>query len=138
MIFSKIRVLIVDDDPLTRALASDLLRRMGIHQIEEAANGKSALVAVIKWQPNLILCDIHMEPMSGVEFLKQLRALPNPLVAAIKVLVMTVDTSKETLNAVLPLGVRGYIIKPPKQETMKSKIEATMKAETTGPVGGAG
>ncbi len=137
MIFSKIRVLIVDDDPLTRALASELLRRMGIHQIEEAANGKAALVTVIKWQPNLILCDIHMEPMSGVEFLKQLRALPNPLVAAIKVIVMTVDTSKETLHAVLPFGVRGYIIKPPKLEAMKSKIEATMKADATGSAGGA-
>ena len=93
MIFSKIRVLIVDDDALMRTFVSDKLQRIGIPQVQEAADGKAALVSAIKFQPNLILSDIHMEPMDGIEFLKQLRALPNPAVAAIRVILMTADSN---------------------------------------------
>lgn len=127
MIFSKIRVLIVDDDVLMRTFVSGMLQRLGIHHVQEAEDGKSALVAVIKFQPNLVLSDIHMEPVNGITFVKQLRALPNPAVAAIRVILMTADTSKETLTEALPLGIRGYIIKPPTMDAMKTKIEAAMK-----------
>lgn len=127
MIFSKLRVLIVDDDALMRTFVCDMLQRLGIHQVQEAEDGKSALVAVIKFQPNLVLSDIHMEPMNGITFVKHLRALPNPAVAAIRVILMTADTSKETLTEALPLGIRGYIIKPPTMDAMKTKIEAAMK-----------
>jgi CheY-like chemotaxis protein len=127
VIFSKLRVLIVDDDALMRTFVSGMLQRLGIHQFQEAEDGKSALVAVIKFQPNLVLSDIHMEPMNGITFVKHLRALPNPAVAAIRVILMTADTSKETLTEALPLGIRGYIIKPPTLDAMKTKIEAAMK-----------
>jgi DNA-binding NarL/FixJ family response regulator len=85
------------------------------------------LVLAIKFQPNIILSDIHMEPMDGIEFVKQLRALSHPDIANIRTILMTVDTSKETIRAALPLGIRGYIIKPPTADAMKAKIEAAMK-----------
>ncbi len=127
MIFSKIRVLIVDDDALMRTFVSDMLARMGITQVQQAADGKAALVALIRFQPNLVLSDIHMEPMSGIELVKQVRALPNPALAATRVILMTADSSKETLSEALPLGIRGYIIKPPTMDAMKARIEAAMK-----------
>ena len=127
MIFWNLRVLVVDDDPLTRAFVSELLRRTGIHQIEEAADGKSALVAAIKFQPDIIFSDIHMEPMGGIEFVKQLRALPNPTVAKRRVILMTADTGKEILTEALPLGIRGYIIKPLTLDGIKAKIQAAMR-----------
>ncbi len=127
MIFSKMRVLIVDDDALTRTIVSYMLARLGIHQIREAADGKSALVAVIKFQPHLVLSDIHMGSLSGIEFVRQLRAIQNPVIATVRVIFMTADTSEETLRGALPLGIRGYIIKPPALETLKAKIEAAMK-----------
>lgn len=127
MIFWNLRVLVVDDDALMRTLVSDLLLRVGIHQIQEAADAKSALVQAIKFQPNLILSDIHMEPMDGIEFVKQLRSLPHPDIAKIRIILMTADTSKETISAALPLGIRGYIIKPPTVKALKAKIEAAMK-----------
>lgn len=127
MIFWNLRVLVVDDDALMRTLVSDLLQRIGIHQIQEAADGKSALVTAIKFQPNLILSDIHMEPMDGLEFVKQLRSLSHPNIANIRTILMTADTSEETIRAALPLGIRGYIIKPPTVDAMKAKIEAAMK-----------
>ncbi len=127
MIFSKVRVLVVDDDALMRTFITNMLQRIGIHQVQEAEDGKSALVSVIKFQPDLVFSDIHMEPMNGIAFVKQLRALPNPVVAGVRVVFMTADSSKETLTEALPLGIRGYIIKPPTIEAMKAKIESAMK-----------
>jgi CheY-like chemotaxis protein len=66
------RVLLVDDEPITRKFVIDLLRQMGIHQIHEVSEGKGALVEAIKFQPDLVLSDIHMEPMDGIEFVKKL------------------------------------------------------------------
>ena len=127
MIFTKVRVLIVDDNALMRTLVHDMLQRLGIHQIEQAADGKSALLEVIKFQPNLILSDIHMEPVSGLEFVKQVRSLPNSALAATTVIMMTADSSKETLDEAVTLGIRGYIVKPPILASLKSKIENAMK-----------
>ncbi len=127
MIFSKIRVLIVDDDKLMRAMVSGILQRIGIEQLQEAADGKSALVAAIKFQPHLVLSDVHMESMNGIEFVKKLRTIPHPAIANARVIFMTADTSEETLRGALSLGIRGYIIKPPSADALKAKIEAAMK-----------
>jgi CheY-like chemotaxis protein len=111
-ILSKLRVLLVDDEPIMRKFVSELLRQIGIHQIQEAIDGQGALVEAITFQPNLVLSDIHMEPMGGIEFVKKLRALSNPHVSKVPVIMMTADTSKETLTEALPLGIKGYLTKP--------------------------
>jgi len=126
VILSKVRVLLVDDEAIMRRFVSELLLQIGIHQVHEAADGKSALVEAIKFQPDLVLSDIHMEPMDGIAFVKKLRALPNPYFAHIPVIMMTADTTKETLSEALPLGIKGYMIKPPTLEAMKAKIKAAM------------
>ncbi len=125
-ILSKIRVLLVDDEPIMRKFVSELLRQIGIHQIHEAADGKSALVEAITFQPDLVLSDIHMQPMNGIAFVKKLRALPKSYFAHVPVIMMTADTTKETLSEVLPLGIKAYMIKPPTLEAMKAKIKAAL------------
>lgn len=127
MIFSKIRVLLLDDEPLILKFVSDLLRQMGVHQIHEARDGKSALVEVIKFQPDLILADIHMQPMDGFEFVKQLHGLPNTHLAHIPVILLTADSNKETIADALPLGIKGYMLKPPSMESLKAKIKSILK-----------
>lgn len=81
----------------------------------------------MKFRPALILSDIHMQPMSGLEFVRKLRAIANPRTSATKVIFMSADASKETLGEALPLGILGYIIKPPRIEAVKAKIEAALK-----------
>lgn len=98
MIFSKTRVLLVDDDPLLLRFMSELLRQMGVHQIHAAADGKGALIEAITFQPDLVFSDIHMQPMDGLAFVKKLRVLPNPYFAHVPVILMTADTTKETLS----------------------------------------
>jgi two-component system chemotaxis response regulator CheY len=58
-------------------------------------------VEAIKFQPALVLSDFYVEPMDGIEFVKKLRALLNPYFAQVPVILMIVDTSKETLTEAL-------------------------------------
>lgn len=127
MNIAKARVLVVDDDRLMRAFVADILSRLGVQDVQECDDGAAGLLAAVKFRPDLILSDIHMQPMSGLEFVRKLRASANPRTSATKVIFMSADASKETLGEALPLGILGYIIKPPKLEAVKAKIEAALK-----------
>lgn len=127
MNISKARVLVVDDDRLMRAFIADILSRLGIQDVQECDDGAAGLVAAVKFRPDLILSDIHMQPMTGLEFVRKLRAIADPSTSATKVIFMSADASKETLGEALPLGILGYIIKPPRIEAVKAKIEAALK-----------
>ena len=123
----KARILVVEDDRLMRAFIADILSRLGIQDVQECKDGAAGLVAAVKFRPDLILSDIHMQPMSGLEFVRKLRAIADSRTSATKVIFMSADASKETLGEALPLGILGYIVKPPRIEAVKAKIEAALK-----------
>ncbi|NCP40749.1 MAG: response regulator [Rhodoferax sp.] len=125
--FSLARILVVDDDPVMREFVVNTLRRIGIQQIEVATDGATALRTMVSFKPDLVLTDIHMQPMDGIAFVQQLRKHSNPLVSGMKVIFMSADASSETLGQALPLGTYGYIVKPPRPETLKVKIEQALK-----------
>ena len=121
------RVLVVDDDEVMRTFVVNSLRRLGIQSIETATDGASALRAMVAFRPNLVLTDIHMQPMNGLEFVQQLRSHSNPLVNEMKIIFMSADASTATLQEAMPLGTYGYIVKPPRLETLKAKIELALR-----------
>jgi len=127
MKFSLARVLVVDDDAVMRTFVVNSLRRLGIQTIEVATEGAEALRTMISFRPDLVLTDIHMQPMDGIEFVRQLRKHTHPLVKNMKVIFMSADASSETLEQALPLGTYGYIVKPPKPEVLQTKLEQALK-----------
>jgi len=122
-----VRVLVVDDDPVMREFIVNSLRRLGIQHIETATDGASALQAMISFRPELVLTDIHMQPMDGIAFVQQMRKHSNPVVKAMKVIFLSADSSMDTLEKALPLGTFGYIVKPPRLEALKSRIEQALR-----------
>src|SRR6202521_4690867 len=107
-----IRVLIVDDSSLTRKIVERCLRQAGIDlkQVLEAGNGAEALT-VLKDNPvDLILCDINMPVMDGLEFVKQLAGVPNA--KGVPVVMITTEGSESHVVEALSHGARGYIRKP--------------------------
>ena len=92
------RVLVVDDDEVMRTFVVNSLRRLGIQAIETAADGASALRTMVTFKPNLVLTDIHMQPMNGLEFVQHLRSHANPLINEMKVIFMSADASPSTLG----------------------------------------
>ncbi|GAB4213270.1 MAG: hypothetical protein OHK0048_26740 [Rhodoferax sp.] len=127
MNFSLARVLVVEDDEVMRTFVINSLRRLGIQQIEVASDGTAALKAMVAFKPDLVLTDIHMKPMDGLTFVQRLRDHSNPIIQGMKVIFMSADSSASTLGEAMPLGTYGYIVKPPRLETLKAKIELALK-----------
>lgn len=117
-------VLVVDDDPIIRqAIAVDLLD-MGVASVREASNGEAALRQVALTVPDLILCDVGMEPMDGIELLKRLRAMRITDVGRVKFVFLTGDSKVETVAAARELRADGYLVKPVGPDTLKKRIDA--------------
>ena len=121
------RILVVDDDEVMRSFVVNTLRRMGIQSIETASDGINALRTMITFKPDLVLTDIHMQPMDGLDFVRQLRAHSNPVVNSMRVIFMSADASTGTLEEAMPLGTDGYIVKPPRLDNLQAKIEQALK-----------
>jgi two-component system chemotaxis response regulator CheY len=121
------RVMVVDDEEIMRSFVVGSLRRMGVQTIETCVDGASALKLAPIFKPDVVLTDIHMEPMGGIDFVKVLRRHPSESMRKLRVIFMSADASKGTLEEALPLGTFGYIVKPPRPETLRAKLELALK-----------
>jgi two-component system, chemotaxis family, chemotaxis protein CheY len=107
-----IRALIVDDSSVMRKIVERSLRQAGIdiQQVFEAGNGAEALTVLSTNVVDLILCDINMPVMDGLEFVKQLSGVANA--KGVPVVMITTEGSEAHVVQALSSGARGYIRKP--------------------------
>jgi two-component system chemotaxis response regulator CheY len=68
-----------------------------------------------------------MEPVGGIELVRQLRALPNNQISNTKVIFLSADSSMATVGEAMPLGVAGYLVKPPSLNALAAKIEQALR-----------
>lgn len=118
------RILIVDDHGVLRAgLASLLAGEPGLEVVGEADSGEQALARVADLQPDVILMDISMQGMDGIEVTRKIKAgFP-----AVRVLILTVHEDKGLLRAALDAGASGYILKQAVKNELIIAIQAVMK-----------
>ncbi len=109
-----------------RTYVVDSLRRLGIQLIEVCTDGVSALHLLKSFKPDLVLTDIHMEPMGGLELVQRIRKHPHAAMRSTKVIFMSSDARVTTLKEALPLGSLAYIIKPLRADTLLAKLEAAL------------
>ncbi len=117
-----IRALIVDDSSVMRKIVERSLRQAGINlsEVLEAANGAEALSLLKDGSVDLILCDINMPVMDGLEFIKQLPAIENA--KGVPVVMITTEGSESHVVQALSCGARGYIRKPFTTEQVKEHV----------------
>ena len=103
-----IRVLVVDDHAILRdGICSLLERQEGIDVVGEAGNGREALTRVEELQPDIVLMDVAMPEMDGLEATRRIKsAYPE-----IKVLILTQHDNQEYINPLLQAGASGYVLK---------------------------
>jgi len=118
----KIRALIVDDSSVMRKIVERSLRQAGVDlaQVLEAGNGAEALGALQAGPVDLILCDINMPVMDGLEFVKQLATVDPG--RAIPVVMITTEGSESHVVQALSSGARGYIRKPFTPDQVKEHV----------------
>lgn len=103
-----IKILLVEDDPQLNLTYSILLKKVG-HELEHAYNGVEALEKLKEFTPELILLDIRMPRMDGIEFLRQAR-LPETF-ASTKVIVFSNMDQADQLDEAMRLGAHSHVLK---------------------------
>ena len=127
MDIKRARIVVVEDEKIMSTFILTSLRRLGILDLFAYENGAQALKELPKVRPDLILTDVHMQPVGGIELVRQLRASPISQISAIPVIFLSADSTSSTVAETLPLGVAGYIVKPPNLEALAKKIELALK-----------
>ena len=119
-------VLVVDDYSTMVRIIRNLLRQLGFENVDDASDGQLALAKMRGKKYGLVISDWNMEPMTGYELLKEVRADPN--LAPVPFIMVTAESKTENVIAAKQAGVSNYIVKPFNAETLKSKIEAVCGA----------
>ena len=118
----KLKVLIVDDSAVMRKIVERALRQAGleINEVLEASNGAEALAEVQKGSLDIILSDINMPVMDGLEFLRNLAKLDAG--KGVPVVMITTEGSEARVVEALSVGAKGYIRKPFTPEQVKERV----------------
>ena len=115
----KKNILLVDDDPLIIRMYQNRLSNDG-YEVRTASNGEEALIQVMKEKPDLILLDIMMPKMNGVETLKRLKAEPKTENIPVIILTNLGDNPKD-IESAKRLGALDYLVKV--ETTLKKLLE---------------
>jgi CheY-like chemotaxis protein len=118
------RLLVVDDDPLLRRLAVKVLTKLG-HTVSEAENGKEALRIIAGQAPDLVVLDLEMPEMPGLEVLRALRS--KPATEHLPVLILTVSGNEAATSASFEAGATDYLTKPFSIPQLTARVHACLE-----------
>ena len=113
-------ILVVDDYKTMLRILRNLLRQLNFSNIAEASDGAAALQKLRKSPCGLIISDWNMEPMTGIQLLREVRG--DEKLKSIPFIMITAESKSENVIAAKEAGVSKYIVKPFNAETLKSKI----------------
>jgi two-component system chemotaxis response regulator CheY len=123
------KVLIVDDYSTMRRIIRNQLTQLGYHDVDEAADGDAALKKLHATRYDLVISDLIMEPVTGFDLLKQVRA--DAKLKALPFVMITAEAKAQNLAAARQAGVDGYLVKPFDVATLRRKIEAALNAKAS-------
>src|SRR5438552_13286834 len=117
----KSRVLVVDDEPQITRVLRTVLTSQG-YQVRTAAEGESALVNFREWNPELVITDLYMPHMSGVELCRRIRTM-----SAVPIIVLSVKGEERSKVEALDSGADDYVTKPFGIEELMARVRAALR-----------
>ncbi|MEO5373511.1 MAG: response regulator [Alphaproteobacteria bacterium] len=120
--FSHLKALVIDDQAFIRRIVVGLLRQMGFKQVEEAEDGASGLKINNSFHPDIILCDIEMEPIDGLTFLQVLRTSRDVVNSKVPVIFLTSHAESDIVRRARQLNVNSFVVKPPSLAALMERI----------------
>jgi DNA-binding NarL/FixJ family response regulator len=122
----KVTVLLVDDHPLLRHGLHDFIARNSrFHIVGEASDGEEALRLIASQNPQIVILDIDMPRLNGLETLKVIRGLPFP----VKVIILTMYNEEDMFNAAMDSGAKGYVLKENAANDVVAALEKVERGE---------
>ena len=118
------KVLVVDDYSTMRRIIRNLLTQIGYSEIDEAADGTEALQKLRAVHYGRVISDWNMEPMTGFDLLKQVRA--DDKLKTTPFIMVTAESKTENVVAAKQAGVDNYIVKPFNATTLQQKINSVI------------
>jgi DNA-binding NarL/FixJ family response regulator len=124
---NEISVFLVDDHPLLRHGLRDFIGRNSIFSIVgEASDGAAAMREIARLKPQIVILDIDMPRMNGLETIRAIRELPFP----IKVVILTMYKEEDMFNAALDLGAKAYVLKENAANDVVAALECVNRGES--------
>ena len=109
---SDVSILVIDDNQHMRQLFRAILMGFGVRRVFEAGDGADGLAVTVDRQPDVIICDWVMAPLSGEEFLAILRGDADDNVATTPVIMVSADARKPVIIRAMGLGMHEFLAKP--------------------------
>src|SRR5215212_9398181 len=117
----KSRVLVVDDEPQITRVLRTVLTSQG-YQVQTAAEGESALASFAAWRPELVITDLYMPHMDGLELCKRIRAI-----SSVPIIVLSVKGEERTKVEALDSGADDYVTKPFGTDELLARVRAALR-----------
>ncbi len=120
-------VMVVDDDRVTMELLKFILRSEEYRVVGQASNGADAVIQCVELKPDIVLLDINMPKMDGLQALEEIRKA-NP---SVMVLMVSGESTMDKVNEALQKGASGFVVKPIKPSSVLDKIRLCMKEKNS-------
>jgi len=117
-------ILIVDDYKTMLRIIRNLLKQLGFNNVDEASDGAEALNKMRSKSYGLIISDWNMEPITGYELLKEVRA--DDILKKTPFIMVTAESKTDNVIAAKKAGVNNYIVKPFNAATLKQKLSSVL------------
>lgn len=117
-----ISILVVDDSSTMARIISNLLQQLGFKNVDEAPGASSALAMMRKKHYDLVISDWNMEPMTGYDLLREIRA--DQKIRTTRFIMVTSESRQDNVVAAKGAGADNYIVKPFNAETLHQKIKS--------------
>jgi two-component system, chemotaxis family, chemotaxis protein CheY len=105
-------VLVVDDNQHMRTLLAEILRAIGIHEVREACDGSEALSVLRSRRIDLVICDISMQPVDGIDFVRLLRTSPDSPDQTVPVIIVSGHSTATKVVEARDAGADEFLVKP--------------------------
>ncbi|MCH8189173.1 MAG: response regulator [Proteobacteria bacterium] len=126
---SSIRVLVVDDQRTMREIIRRLLGQIGVRDVDDAEDGEQALEKLhnpTAEKPDIVICDLHMDKMDGMDFCNHVRRDKNDAIRGLPIIILTGEQDTFVHDVTKQVGATTVLVKPVSAEDLKTQIEAAI------------
>ena len=118
----QLKALVVDDNAHMRILLKSLLLALGVGRVYDSADGRSAFVELKAHKPDIVLTDLSMKPVDGIEFTRMVRTGADSPNRSVPIIMVTGHTERQRVEAARDAGVTEFVAKPITIQTLRSKL----------------